>query len=387
MGAGRATRTVQCSQAIDGVGARPLLYRWIARFVTRTGGAASLGAVALALAVANAHPALSAAADGAPGEPAGLLKGLGFGDGDVRALERGEVISRGMDGSASAEIAVAGAVLVRVPRAYFVDRLRDIVDFKQDDIVLEIGVFDGKPSTSQLDGLTLSSDDLHALSRCRPGDCSVKLPAPAIETFRRDVNWGDGDAARQATRAFKTMLVQRTDRFLEGGPDAVEPYADGHSQPFAAEVRGLLDASADLYRYAPAFRDSIAGAPDEAAPGVEAVTYWSKEKAAFKPIISLTHMSFVTTEAAGTTLTYGSSINFYSSHYLDASLGATVAVSPPDEPGAVYVIYVNRSRVDALNGLFSGLRRWGVQREARGGLKDRLEETRRRLESEYAGTR
>ena len=55
-----------------------------------------------------------------------------------------------------------------------------------------------------------------------------------------------------------------------------------------------------------------------------------------------------------------------------------------DAPDAVYVIYVNRSRVDALHGLFSGLRRWGVQREARGGLKDRLEDTRNRLEAARA---
>ncbi len=359
----------------------PLLYRAIARFVTRAGGAAI---VPLALAAAAGHPGASAAQDAPAGEPAGLLTNLGFNGGDLRALERGDVISRGLDGTSSGEIAVAGAVLVHVPRAYFIERLRNIVDFKQDDLVLEIGVFGDPPSGGALAGLTLPPDDVHALSRCREGNCGLKLAAPAIQTFRRDIDWNGADAADRAAQIFRAMLLQRTLRFLARGPEGVDPYADGHSQPFANEVRGLLAASAELYRYAPTFRDAIAGAPDDAAPGVEALTYWSKEKAAFKPIISLTHMSFFTTEAAGTTLTYESSVNFYSSHYLDASLGATVAVSHANAPDAVYVIYVNRSRVDALNGLFNGLRRWGVQREARGGLKDQLEKTRRRLEADYA---
>jgi hypothetical protein len=366
--------------------ARLLLYRSFARFVTRGAPAARAAGVLAALAVAAGHLAASPrqAADPAAPEPAGLLRDLGFSVGEIRSLDRGLVISRGLDPTSSGEIAVAGAVRVQVPRTYFLQRIKDIVGFKQDEAVLEIGVFNDPPSLRELAPLTLSEDDLRSLESCRSGDCAIKLSAPAIEEFGREVDWTTADAAREATEAFKSMLLSRTRTFLRGGPAALDPYADGHSQPFLQQVNGLLDASSPLFRHAPEFRRSIETAPVDAGPGVETVTYWSKEKAAFKPIISLTHMTFYTTRAAGTTMTFGSSVNFYSSHYLDASIGATIAVEPVDAPDAVYVIYVNRSRVDALHGLFSGLRRWGVQREARGGLKDRLEDTRNRLEAARA---
>lgn len=354
-------------------------------FVTRGTRVARVAAAAFALTLAGGHARSTAAMQALQTEPAELLAALGFDEGDLRALGRGDVISRGLDTHASGEIAVAGAVLVKVPRTYFVERLWDIVEFKQGERVLEIGAFSDRPEPPELEGLTLTPDDLKSLERCRENDCELKLPAAAIATFREHVEWRAPDAAEQATGAFKAMLIDRTVQFLDGGPSAIEPYADGHSKPFDVEVGSLLEASAELFRHAPEFQQSLGRAPRDAGPDVQALTYWSKEKAAFKPLISLTHMSVYTTPAAGTTMTYGASMNFYSSHYLDASIGATVAVERMGEPeAAVYVVYVNRSRVDALNGLFSGLRRWGVQREARGGLKDQLESARRRLEAGYA---
>jgi hypothetical protein len=366
--------------------ARPLLYRSIARFVTRRRPSPCAAALVVAsvFVVLATVTRVSAQRD-ERSEPVALLRSLGFSTDDVRALERGGVISRGLEPTSSGEIAVAGAVLVHVPRSYFVDQLRDIVAFKHDAAVLEIGVFGNPPTLGELDSLTISSDDLRSLERCRPKDCAVKLPEPAIDMFARDIDWRAPDASDRAVRAFKRMLLTRTRALLTGGTDAIEPYADGHSQPFSEQVHSLVEASSNLFWYVPEFQQSLTAPRDSVSPGIETVTYWSKERAAFKPIISLTSMSFYTTQAAGTTITFGSSMNFYSSHYLDASLGATVAVERSGSAGeAVYVIYVNRSRVDALHGLFSGLRRWGVQREARGGLRDRLEETRTRLETSFA---
>jgi hypothetical protein len=362
-----------------------LLYRSIARFVTPRAAflrATALAVIVGAVLIASDHRA-KAEAENAE-EPGALLRTLGFSQEDLTALDRGTVISRGLDPTGPGEIAVAGAALVKVPRTYFIERLRDIVHFKDDDAVLQIGLMPNPPTLQALDGLTLSDEDLRALERCRRDDCAVKLSASAIRAFDRGVDWRAPDAARQADRLFKRMLMERTRTFLDGGPDAVDPYADGRSRPYAEEVRSLVDASAGIFSHVPEFRRSLLGPLADARPGVDTVTYWSKEKAAFKPIIALTQMRFYTTRAAGTTMTFGSSVNFYSSHYLDASIGATVAVERKDGPEpAVYVIYVNRSRVDALQGLFNGLRRWGVEREARGGLKDRLEDTRDRLESAF----
>jgi hypothetical protein len=328
-----------------------------------------------------------APAPGASAQPSDelsvMLGRLGFSQRDVEALRRGSVISRGLDSEATGEIAVAGAVRVRVPREYFLTRLRDIADFKRDDAVLELGVFSNPPQLEDLDALTLSSDDLHALRRCRPGDCDLKLSAEAMSRIGEAMDDPGPNADQAVTQVFKATLLDRTRTFLEGGVDALQPYADGASHSFRDAMRGILSATEDLFQEAPDFLHSVEGVPP--AAGLDSIVYWSKEKAAFKPLIALTQMSFFTMPIGSATVTYTMSINFYASHYLDSSLGSTIALEPADDAGSVvYLVYVNRSRVDALHGLFSGLRRWGVQREARGGLRERLERTRRRLETSYA---
>ncbi len=340
--------------------------------------------LALALAVLAGPPGSASPQAPAPDdELATLLGRLGFGQKDVEDVLHGNVISRGLDTQAAGEIAIAGAVRVEVPRQYFLARLGDIADFKRDDAVLELGVFSTPPSLADLDTLTLSDDDLRALRHCRPGHCDLKLSAEAMARLNGAIDWNAPDADQTAARVFKGMLLDCTRAFLAGGLSALPPYADGASHSFEAAMHGILDASADLFQEAPDYFRAVAGEPP--AAGLETIVYWSKEKAAFKPLISLTQMSFYTEPVGASTLTYTMSINFYASHYLDGSLGSTIAVQRAADGGrAVYLIYVNRSRVDALHGLFSGLRRWGVQREARGGLRDRLEKTRRRLEASYA---
>jgi hypothetical protein len=343
-----------------------------------------LSCLALALAVSVAHPGLAAPQAPTPEDELSTLLGrLGFGQNDLQDLLHGKVISRGLDTEAAGEIAIAGAVRVEVPREYFLARIRDIADFKRDNAVLELGVFSDPPQLADLDPLTLSDDDLHALRRCRPGHCDLKLSAEAMSRLDGSVEWRAPDASETATRVFKSMLLDRTRAFLAGGLSALPPYADGSSHSFEDAMHGILDESADLLREAPEYLQAVEGAPP--AGGLETIVYWSKEKAAFKPLISLTQMSFYTEPVGSSTITYTLSINFYASHYLDGSLGSAIAVQRAADGGhAVYLIYVNRSRVDALHGLFSGLRRWGVQREARGGLRERLESTRRRLERSYA---
>ena len=69
----------------------------------------------------------------------------------------------------------------------------------------------------------------------------------------------------------------------------------------------------------------------------------------------------------------------FSTHYVNASLGITALVSGgAGQP--TYLVYINRSELDMLHGMFAGLIRWVVQRRLRDeagrvllGLRQRLE--------------
>jgi len=69
----------------------------------------------------------------------------------------------------------------------------------------------------------------------------------------------------------------------------------------------------------------------------------------------------------------------YSSRYLDASLALTIATDAGSQ-NAIYLVYANRSRANALKGLFSGMRRAIAERRARGGLEASLKTLKERLE-------
>jgi hypothetical protein len=72
----------------------------------------------------------------------------------------------------------------------------------------------------------------------------------------------------------------------------------------------------------------------------------------------------------------------YSSRYIDASLSLTLVADAVSSPDAFYLVYVNRSRADALKGAFAGLRRSIVERRARASLEENLKLTKTRLEGD-----
>jgi hypothetical protein len=74
----------------------------------------------------------------------------------------------------------------------------------------------------------------------------------------------------------------------------------------------------------------------------------------------------------------------YASHYFEASLGFTGFIqSRSSEPSHSYLIYVNRSRADALRGLFAGLKRSMIGGSLRDGAKKNMELIKQKLESDY----
>ena len=105
-------------------------------------------------------------------------------------------------------------------------------------------------------------------------------------------------------------------------------------------------------------------------------------------MISLTHVTIFSKMHGDTSMSFVASRGFYTSHYFEGSLALTMAMEARSAaPPAVYLVYINRSRVDALRGAFSGLRRWAAGRRVRDELGTTLNALRKRLEQDYASHR
>jgi hypothetical protein len=322
-------------------------------------------------------------ADGLGAPFAAMLERLGFNRGDIAALDRGEATARNLDAQ-SYEVAVAGAVRVEAPREYFVSRFRDIANWKRSDLVPEVGRFGEPPTVADLALLTLPQGDVEALRSCRPGHCDVKLPTEMLVALERARKASGAPADDENVRMFKEMLVARVQAFRQGGAARLAPYVGTDAYPLSARLADLLAAGAGVLGSVPEFQRHLATYPSPPPGDGETFAYWSKEKTGPRQIVSLTHVSLYTKELDGATVTIGASLDLYSTHYLDGSIGLTLAVEPAADRGkAFYLLYVNRTHVDVLKGFFGGFNRWIVRRRVRGALEDTVGRAKQRLEHDY----
>ena len=186
---------------------------------------------------------------------------LGFDDGSIASLERGGVIVRTLDASVGGEIAVAGAVRIGVPRAYFVRRWRDIASFKRDAKAPEIGTFDNPSVVRDLASLTVPAADVAAFRSCRIGHCGVTLPMETFGLLHHGERNGRATADRENVRVFKEMLTARVQAFRSGGPAVLTSYGGSPSTSPRTAIEAILAAVPDTFEEVPEFRAYLAEYP------------------------------------------------------------------------------------------------------------------------------
>ena len=281
------------------------------------------------------------------------------------------------------EVAVLGIVLVNASPDFFVERFRDTESYKKGTSVPVVKKFSDPPGIQDLDQLQIDKKDFDALKNCKIGNCDVKLSAEAIGRLQREIDWKAPDAFDRVNDLARASLLEYVKRYLAGGNTALSIYND-KKEPMriAEQFEEILKASPYVYDYDPEFYEYLRAYPAKHLDNVDDFIYWSKEKFGLKPVISVTHVTIYREPNAGRTLI--SSKQIYASHYFEASLGLT-AVIATSQIGApsFYLLYLNRSRSDALHGGFSGLARGQVKSRARSGMQKNIENIKLSIESLY----
>jgi hypothetical protein len=294
-----------------------------------------------------------------------LSHSMRFTRSDLADLQGGRVVVRALEPTSAGEVGVVGAVRVHARRQRFVERYRDIVEFKKGPDVLQIGLFSHPPAIADLAPLDLGKEDVD-LRGCRVGRCDVRLSADEIGRFQHEIDWNARDADQKAALLFKEVLLDHVRAYLSGRTKGrIRSYEDGKRTIHPAdEFAGLSD--------------HLRGFPADPVDGAEDFLYWSKEKFGFAPFVSVTHLTIL---PSGATSTVVASKDVYSSRYFDASLSVTLASDAPGTSEEIYLVYVNRSRASALRGAFAGLRRSIVERRAKSSLDEQLKAVKLRLEN------
>lgn len=317
-----------------------------------------------------------------------LRKYARFTPGEFRAMEEGRVVVKLLPTQVKQEVAAFGAVRMDVPPEFFVARFRDVENFKKGRFVPEIGKFGDPPSPEDLHGLSVEPREIEALKRCRVRDCSVKLPAEAMESLRLETDWNAPDYREQAAGLLRQILLRRVEAYLSGGSATLGRYDDKkYALDLAAEFRGLLDQSPYLAEYAPEFDQYLREYPRIRLAGAEHFVYWSKEKysSEAKAVISITSTSIYRQEDTPGKPFLIASQQIYASHYFEGSLGVALVVDATENPATprIYLVNLNRSRMDVLRGFFAFLIRGTITRRLQSEMKNVMESLKKKLEASY----
>lgn len=313
-----------------------------------------------------------------------LIDRIGLRDKDLAVIRHGEAVAKVLP-SEKQEVAVFGIILVNASADSFVERFRDIESYKKGTSVPVVKKFSDPPRIEDLDQLQIDKKDFDALKNCKVGSCDAKLSAEAIERLQREIDWKAPDAFDRVNDLARASLLGYVKRYLAGGNMALSIYNDKKEpKRLAEEFDEILKASPYVYDYEPEFYEYLRAYPAKRLVNVEDFIYWSKEKFGLKPVISVTHVTIYHKPDTGRTLI--SSKQIYASHYFEASLGLTAVIATSQKGAAgFYLLYLNRSRSDALHGGFSGLARSQVKSRARSGMQNNMKKIKQSIESLYSG--
>ena len=289
-----------------------------------------------------------------------------FEEKDFAALQLNQPVVRLAPASEKREIAVSGLVNVRAGAEEFLRSYRESMTQKTNPAILEIGSFSNQPSVNDLNTLTLEASDIEDLKDCVVGDCQLKLSAPMIARFRKEIDWNAPNYQLAATNLFKQMLLDYVRDYRTRGEAALIEYNDKQNEvSLAAEQRALNAASSYVNDLLARTRSDLQVAEDSIV--------WSKIKFGLKPVIAINHVRiFRRNSDAGPQVLIASN-QIYANHYFNASLALTAFVNIPGVDHGAYLVYENRSRADGLEGPFGKLKRGVVEKKALEGLKSILE--------------
>ncbi len=300
-----------------------------------------------------------------------------------KLVQNGQILAKILEPNHERELAVAGVARVRVSRECFLERFRDIESFKKAPAVKQIGKFSTPIDPRDLADLALDSQDADALRHCEVGNCSVKASLRVIQRLAREQDSPGQDYSAASNSIFREELLAYVQEYISKGDRALIRYRDKDTPVWLSQqFLLLLNDWKELNELVPELAHLLTARPRGPLPYVEEFLYWSKESFGLKPVISVTDVFIYQLPGE----TWIASKQIYASHYFDASLAITLLADDPNDASgnSIYLVYVNRSRLDLLGGVFGSLKRRIVQGRLRESMSDTLKMTIEQLASSCA---
>ena len=307
---------------------------------------------------------------------------MGLDAGALNDVEHGKSVIRRVRTAKDHDIVLFGVIAVDVPRAFYVDRMKNASRSGRAIAAARASAFSAPhPPRPISDSSRSHPEDLDLLRACKPGACDFKLPAD-MARVRAMLDARDAGLGRVMEYAKGRMAEYVNDYRARGGSTLLvygdEANGRGHAD---AAFAALLTQSPHAYGYTPAFYQYLLDYPASPLDGVTNMIYWARDEAAgMRPTFTINHIVFFSPpEWPDATLV--ATKQLFADHYFEAAVAQDAVVdrpTPGNRPG-VYVLWLRQYRFDNLpsGGLFN------LRGRVVGKLQDWVEAQLRRTKSDY----
>ena len=306
----------------------------------------------------------------------------------IAQVDRGEAVTITIDAPDKTEIAMLGVVRLDVPRAFYVERARELTGFLSTGMRTAAGTFSDPARPEDVAGLALEPSDAKALEKCKLYSCDVKLPAALMDTLRAELARSH-DPAPRANAIMRDWVLSYVDAYRADSAEPLVIYDD--------TKRSVRSSDAFHELATEPMPDGIDGGPfslmlavPRAArpPDVASRISWELDRlSGLKPTLEVLER-FLYSPFSLPGETYMATKLLYASHYFESQIDCIIVADaePVEGTPASYLVIVRRQKFDDLpsGGLFN-IRGRAIKR-LRDGLRTTLANTRTETMQAYAAS-
>ena len=321
--------------------------------------------------------------------PVTLFTTLGLTSEEVAAVDAGRPIAKVLPWGGPSEVYVFGAIHVDGSPDTYLNAARDVRRLSGMPGYLGIGELRDDATVADLSALAFEPDDVKALKNCREGSCDVQLPSASIQAFHDGVDFSRPDAAEQANRLARPMVLELLRSYQQGGHRALGEYRDKQNPARVADqFETMIGRASVLPDALPELRRYLLEYPNAPLADAESFFYWEKVTFGLKPTIRLNHAVIYRGRTQGHDFGAVAIKQLYATHYFHTALDVSVCVDDGggSAPG-FYLLTLKGSQQEGLTGVKGSMLRKVVVDKTRGSLERALASIKRTVEQQRPAER
>ena len=278
---------------------------------------------------------------------------------------------------------IFGAVHVDGSPEMYLKAARDVQRLSGTPGYLGIGELRDDATVADLSTLAFEPDDVKALKNCREGSCDVQLPTASIQAFHDAMDFSRPDAAEQANRLARPMVLRLLLSYQQGGHHALGEDPDKeHPARVADQFETMLGRASVLPDLLPELRRYLLEYPNAPLANAESFFYWEKVVFGLKPTIRVNHAVIYRGRTQGRDFGAVAIKQLYATHYFHTALDVSVCVddgASGSAPG-FYLLTLKGSQQEGLTGVKGSMLRKVVVDRTRRSLESALASIKKTVE-------